>query len=162
VVRQMGKPIAEARREVATMLDRARYMMSIAEEALAPVELPEKTGFERRIEKVPVGVVLDIAAWNYPLLIPVNVVVPAVLAGNAGILKHWSRTPLCGAEFADAFAAAGAPAGAVAAVNADHDVTAQLIARPEIGYVSFTGSVRGGVEVSRAAAGRFIDVGLEL
>jgi len=144
------------------MLDRARYMMSIAPEALRPVELPPKPGFERRIEKVPVGVVLDIAAWNYPLLIPVNVVVPAVLAGNAVILKHSSRTPLCGAHFATAFAAAGAPRGAVTAVNADHDVTAQLIARHEVGYVSFTGSVRGGEEVSRAAAGRFIDVGLEL
>jgi acyl-CoA reductase-like NAD-dependent aldehyde dehydrogenase len=162
VVRQMGKPIAEARREVTTTLDRARYMMSIAAEALAPIELPEKPGFERRIEKVPVGVVLDIAAWNYPLLIPVNVVVPAVLAGNAVVLKHSSRTPLCGAHFADAFSAAGAPRGAVTAVNADHAVTAQLVARPEIGYVSFTGSVGGGEEVSRAAAGRFIDVGLEL
>jgi acyl-CoA reductase-like NAD-dependent aldehyde dehydrogenase len=162
VTRQMGKPIAEARAEVRTMIDRARYMIGIAEAELGVELLPERAGLERYIEHLPVGVVLDIAAWNYPLLIAVNVVVPAVLAGNAVILKHSSRTPLCGARFADTFAAAGAPCDAVLAVVADHAVTAALIARPEVGYVSFTGSVEGGREVSRAAAGRFIDVGLEL
>jgi len=53
-------------------------------------------------------VVLTVAAWNYPLLIAVNVVVPAVLAGNAVILKHSSKTPLCGQAFADAFLDRGA------------------------------------------------------
>jgi acyl-CoA reductase-like NAD-dependent aldehyde dehydrogenase len=162
ITRQMGKPINEAHREVATMIDRARAMMSFAPAALAETVLPPKAGFERRIEKVPVGIVLDIAAWNYPLLIAVNVVVPAVLAGNAVVLKHSSRTPLCGTRFADAFRAAGAPDGVVSAFAADHDVTAALVRRPEVGYVAFTGSVHGGREVSEAAAGRFIDVGLEL
>jgi len=162
ITRQMGKPIAEARREVATMVDRARAMMAFAPAALAETVLPPKAGFERRIEKVPVGIVLDIAAWNYPLLIAVNVVVPAVLAGNAVVLKHSSRTPLCGTRFAATFDAAGAPEGTVTAFAADHGVTAALIRRPEVGYVAFTGSVRGGREVSEAAAGRFIDVGLEL
>jgi len=159
---QMGKPIGEARAEIRTMIDRARHMMSIAAEQLATEALPDGPGLERYIERVPVGTVLDIAAWNYPLLIPVNVVVPAVLAGNAVVLKHSSRTPLCAAHFADAFAGAGAPAGLVAAVVTDHDTSAALIARREIGYVAFTGSVRGGEEVSRAAAGRPIEVGLEL
>jgi acyl-CoA reductase-like NAD-dependent aldehyde dehydrogenase len=162
IVAQMGKPITEARREVTTMVERARTMMAFAPAALADIELDPKPGFERRIEKVPVGVVLDVAAWNYPLLIAVNVVVPALLAGNSVILKHSSRTPLCGGRFADAFRQAGAPRGAVAAIVADHGVTAAIVARPEIGYVAFTGSVGGGREVSRAAAGRFIDVGLEL
>jgi acyl-CoA reductase-like NAD-dependent aldehyde dehydrogenase len=61
VTLQMGKPIAEARREATTAIDRARYMMSVAPDALADVALPPKTGFERFIEKVPLGVVLDIA-----------------------------------------------------------------------------------------------------
>ena len=105
---------------------------------------------------------LDISAWNYPLLITVNVVVPAVLAGNAVIIKHANRTALCGDAFARAFAAAGAPADLVTAIDASHEVVAKLIARPEVGYVSFTGSVRGGHEVYREGAKRFIDVGLEL
>jgi len=162
ITRQMGKPITQARGELRTMIDRARYMMSIAERELAPSPLPEKEGFERWIERVPVGVVLDVAAWNYPLLIPVNVVAAAVLAGNAIVLKHSSRTPLCARHFAEAFARAGAPEGLVTGIAAGHATTAAIVARPEIGYVAFTGSVGGGREISRAAAGRFIDVGLEL
>ena len=162
ITRQMGKPLAESRREVATMATRARYMMELAEQQLGRRELGAGPGLERLLERVPVGVVLDIAAWNYPLLVPVNIVFPAVLAGNAVILKHSSRTPLCGGYFEDAFSQAGAPPGSVTAMVADHETTARLIARPEIGYVAFTGSVTGGREVSRAAAGRFIDVGLEL
>ncbi len=162
VSRMMGKPITEARSEVRTTGARARYMMSIAAEALAEIRVPANPGFEMSIERAPVGIVLDIVAWNYPLLIAVNVVVPAVLAGNAVILKHSSRTPLCAAHFADAFARAGAPAGAVTPLVADHATTADLAARHEIGYVAFTGSVEGGFEISRAASGRAVDVGLEL
>ncbi len=162
VTRQMGKPITQARGEVATMIDRARHLLSIAEDELAVEKLPTDNGIERWIEKVPLGVVLDIAAWNYPLLIPVNVVIPAILAGNAVLLKHSSRTPLCGLHFAEAFAAAGAPEHLLSAVTADHEATATLVSDARVGYVAFTGSVAGGRAVSRAAAGRFIDVGLEL
>jgi acyl-CoA reductase-like NAD-dependent aldehyde dehydrogenase len=162
VSRQMGKPLAEARREVDTCVDRARAMIGFAPAALAPWSPPEQAGFRRRITHEPVGVVLDIAAWNYPLLIAVNVVVPAVLAGDSVLVKHAARTPRCADHFADAFAAAGAPADLVLPLAADHEVVARVIGRPEIGYVSFTGSVRGGHEVYREVAGRFIDAGLEL
>jgi acyl-CoA reductase-like NAD-dependent aldehyde dehydrogenase len=162
ITRQMGKPLQQARNEVNTMLDRARQMTAIAKDVLADEYLPEKQGFVRFIRHEPLGVVLDIAAWNYPLLIAVNVVVPAVLAGNAVILKHSSRTPLCGQAFVDAFAAAGAPEFLVQAVIADHRVTAALIQHPHVNAVSFTGSVQGGYEVSRAASQKFIPLTLEL
>ena len=87
--------------------------------------MPRLTRF---IRHEPVGVVLDIAAWNYPLLIAVNVVVPAVLAGNAVLIKHAARTPLCGEAFARNFARAGAPEGLVQAVHASHEVCARVIA----------------------------------
>ena len=160
---QMGKPLAQAQGEVRGLEERARAMMALAPAALAPHELPPKEGFVRRIVREPVGVVLVVAPWNYPLLTAVNAVVPAVLAGNAVLLKHSSRTPLCADHFAEAFAEAGAPEGLVQALHAHHDVTAQVIARPEVGYVAFTGSVPGGHAVFQAAAAeRFIDVGLEL
>jgi len=162
ITRHMGKPLRQARNEVAGTLERARYMISIAEPVLADEWLPDKPGFQRYIRHEPLGVVLDIAAWNYPLLIAVNVVVPAVLAGNAVIIKHSSKTPLCGQAFADAFCRAGAPEGLVQNVIADHDVTRVLIQHPGIDHVSFTGSVSGGHDVVRSAADRFIDVGLEL
>ncbi|TMA19711.1 MAG: aldehyde dehydrogenase family protein, partial [Deltaproteobacteria bacterium] len=162
VTLQMGKPLAQARGELKTTVHRARVMMSLAPEALRDDPLPAVPDFTRFVRHEPVGVVLDISAWNYPLLITVNVVIPAVLAGNAVVLKHANRTALCGEAFARAFERAGAPENLVTAIDASHETCAQIIARPEIGYVSFTGSVRGGHEVYREGAGRFIDVGLEL
>ena len=162
ITQQMGKPLSQALGEVRTTLFRARTMMALAPEALRDEPLPPVPGFTRFIRHEPVGVVLDISAWNYPLLITVNVVVPAVLAGNSVIVKHANRTALCGDAFARNFEKAGAPENLVTAIDATHAVCAQIIARPEIGYVSFTGSVRGGHEVYREGAKRFIDVGLEL
>ena len=159
---QMGKPLQQALGEVSATLDRAAYMISIAEKTLADEFLPDKPGFKRYIRHEPLGVVLDIAAWNYPLLIAVNVVVPAVLAGNAVIIKHSSRTPLCGQAFVDAFQQAGVPEFLVQNVVAGHAVTEALIQHAGVDYVSFTGSVRGGHEIVQSAAGRFIGTGLEL
>ncbi|MBL8857523.1 MAG: aldehyde dehydrogenase family protein [Planctomycetes bacterium] len=162
VTQQMGKPIVESRREVETMLARAAAMIALAPDALAPDLVPGKPGFTLRIEHVPLGVVLDIAAWNYPLLIPVNVIVPALIAGNAVLLKHSAKTPLCGEAFERAFANLSVP-HLVSALVIDHPATALLIADPRIDHVAFTGSVAGGREVYKSvAASRFIDVGLEL
>jgi acyl-CoA reductase-like NAD-dependent aldehyde dehydrogenase len=159
---QMGKPLREARREVETFFERAEHMLAIAAGSLAPEVVPEKEGFHRRIEHAPLGVVLDIAAWNYPLLIPVNVIVPALLAGNAVILKHSARTPICGVHLERAFGELEPPGLLLNAVLT-HEQTARLIREPRIDHIAFTGSVAGGGEVYReAAAHRFIDVGLEL
>jgi acyl-CoA reductase-like NAD-dependent aldehyde dehydrogenase len=106
--------------------------------------------------------VLVVAPWNYPLLTAVNVVVPALAAGNAVILKHSAQTPLAGEAIVNAFVEAGVPQGVLQFVHCDHDATQAMIASPGIDCVSFTGSVSGGEAVERAVAGRFIGVGLEL
>lgn len=162
ITMQMGKPLQQAKNEVGGLIERATYMTSIAEETLQDEWLPDKPKFKRYIRHEPLGVVFDIAAWNYPLLIAVNVVVPAVLAGNAVLIKHSSKTPLCAQAFEEAFKEAGAPGGLVQAVVADHEVTEAIIQHPGVDHVGFTGSVQGGREVNRSAAGRFIEVGLEL
>jgi len=164
ITRQMGKPIVEARAEVDGMLERANHMLAICEDCLAPDILPQKPGFHRRIEHEPLGVVLDLAAWNYPLLIAVNVVVPALLAGNVVLLKHSAKTPLCGEHFAEAFPH-------VTNLILSHEQTGALI-RGEVGggrlggidHVAFTGSVAGGRHVLQHAAhaDAFLDTGLEL
>jgi len=161
ITRQMGKPLSQAKGEVKGMAQRWRHMMTIAQEALADIALP-KEGFERRIVKEPLGVVLDLPAWNYPLLTAVNAIVPAFLAGNAVVVKHSPRTPLTAEPFARAFAEAGAPAGAVAAVFFDYARTEKLVADPRIDHVLFTGSVHGGHRIQEAARERFMHVGLEL
>jgi acyl-CoA reductase-like NAD-dependent aldehyde dehydrogenase len=160
ITHQMGKPIAQSRGELDGMAQRWEHMVAIAPEVLAPDVLP-KEGFTRRIEHAPLGVVLNLSAWNYPLLISVNVVVPALLAGNAVLLKHSARTPLCGRHFEEAFAGVGPP-GLFASLVLSHSDTAGLIADPRVSHVAFTGSVEGGRAVHRAAAGRCVDVGLEL
>lgn len=159
---QMGRPLRYTPGEVAGFESRAKHMIAIAKEALAPVRVPEQAGFTRFIERGPIGVVLTIAPWNYPLLTAVNSIVPALLAGNTVILKHSDQTPLCAELMARAFEQAGTPDGVFQFVHANHDIAQRLIRAPEIGYVSFTGSVRGGRMVEETAAGRFIGVGLEL
>jgi acyl-CoA reductase-like NAD-dependent aldehyde dehydrogenase len=144
------------------MAARWRHMQEIAKASLADVALPPKEGFERRIAKEPLGVVLDLPAWNYPLLTAVNAVVPAVLAGNAVVVKHAPRTPLCAEHFARAFADAGAPEGLVQALVVDYATTEKIVSDPRVDHVLFTGSVLGGHRIQKAAAERFLHVGLEL
>jgi acyl-CoA reductase-like NAD-dependent aldehyde dehydrogenase len=145
------------------MAKRARHMASIAEASLADVVLEPDNGRERRITRAPLGVVFSLPAWNYPLLTAVNVVIPAVLAGNAVVLKHSPRSPLCGAHFEHAFKAAGAPKGLVQALDCDHATSERIAGDARIDHVAFTGSVYGGHRIYAAAASkRFVEVGLEL
>lgn len=159
---QMGRPLRYTPGEVAGFEARARHMISIADVALAPVRVPDQAGFTRFISREPIGVALTVAPWNYPLLTAVNSIVPALMAGNTVILKHSDQTPLCAELIERAFRDAGAPRGVFQYLHANHDTVQRLIRAPEIGYVSFTGSVRGGRIVEESAAGRFIGVGLEL
>ncbi|HET8704525.1 aldehyde dehydrogenase family protein [Castellaniella sp.] len=162
ITEQMGRPISQSPGELRGFAERGRYMLSIAEEALAPLGLPVRDNLHRSIEREPVGVVLTIAPWNYPLLTAVNSIVPALAAGNAVILKHSDQTPLCAEQMVQAFADAGLPAGLFQYVHATHDTIRALIQSPAVDYVAFTGSVRGGAAVEEAATGRFIGRGLEL
>ena len=157
---QMGRPIRHSPNEVRGLAERSRYMISIAEAELADIALPQKDGFTRFIRRDPVGVVLVLAPWNYPYLTAVNSIVPAIMAGNAAILKHSAQTPLCADRFAVAFEKAGLPEGVFQYLHLDHDSVGRLVR--EVDFVSFTGSVEGGRAVQRDASERFIGVGLEL
>lgn len=163
ITKMMGKPLRQSRSEMGACAERAEYMASIAEEALAERSVPGREGFDRRIAREPLGLVFALPAWNYPLLTAVNVVFPAVLAGNAVLLKHSPRSPLCGDHFADAFRAAGAPDDLVLALSCDHATSEGIARDSRIDYVAFTGSGFGGRRIyASAASERFIDVGLEL
>lgn len=158
----MGRPIRYAAGEIRGFAERAGYMADIAESALADIQLPDKPGFTRFIRREPLGVALVIAPWNYPYLTAVNAVMPALLAGNAVLLKHSAQTPLCAERMVEAFVEAGLPDGVFQYLHLSHAETERLIQAPAVRHVAFTGSVPGGAMVERAAAGRFIGVGLEL
>lgn len=159
---QMGRPIRYAGGEIDGLAERAHYMIGIADEALATINLPEKSGYIRYIKREPLGIAVIIAPWNYPYLTAVNAVIPALLAGNVVILKHSAQTPLVAERFAEAFAMAGLPDGVFQYLHLTHQDTESLIQSPHIDYVAFTGSVSGGKKMEQAAAGRFVSLGLEL
>ena len=105
---------------------------------------------------------LVIAPWNYPYLTAVNTIAPALIAGNAVLLKHAAQTLLAGERFAAAAAAAGLPDGLFANLVLSHDQTAGILASSSVDHCVFTGSVAGGRAIERAAAGTFTSLGLEL
>lgn len=158
---QMGRPTRYGG-EFGGLNERANHMLSIAAEKLAPEVIENSDKFERRLEKVPHGVVMVIAPWNYPYLTAMNTIVPALAAGNAVILKHASQTLKVGERLEEAMIKGGVPAEIFQNLVLGHDVTEALIQARNFGFVNFTGSVGGGAAMERAAAGSFTNLGLEL
>ncbi len=159
---QMGRPIRYAAGEINGLEERARYMIAAASAALAPIRLPEKPGFIRCIKREPLGLTLVIAPWNYPYLTAVNVIIPALMAGNVVLLKHSAQTPLVAERFAQAFREANLPQGVFQYLHLTHSDTEEVLGHSAINHVAFTGSVAGGEMIERVTAGRFLNIGLEL
>ena len=158
----MGRPISQTPNEVRSCAERARFMIDEAPAGLTTYDPGPKTGFKRYIKRIPLGVVFVIAPWNYPLLTSVNSVIPAIMAGNAVVLKHAAQTQLCAERFAQAFEEAGLPEGVFQYLHVSGSTAEQLVKDTRIAHINFTGSVPVGHAVQRAAADRFISVGLEL
>ncbi|KAF7537804.1 hypothetical protein G7Z17_g12778 [Cylindrodendrum hubeiense] len=160
---QMGRPINYTPGEVATAVKRGEYLLKISDEALKDTDGEPEKGFKRFIRKVPVGPVLVIFAWNYPYLILVNSLIPAILAGNTVILKGSPQTPTVVEHAAKIFTEAGLPQGVLQYFHCGSPTIMETIVRnPLIALVCFTGSVGGGLAVQKAAADRVVNVGLEL
>ena len=161
IAHQMGRPIRYGG-EFSGFNERATYMADIAENALADIVIEDGSAFRRLIKRVPHGVVLVVAPWNYPYMTAINTVAPALIAGNSVMLKHASQTPLVGERMAKAFYSAGIPQDVFQNVFLDHQTTSDLISDRAFGFVNFTGSVGGGKAMEHAAAGTFTGIGLEL
>jgi len=158
---QMGRPIKYGG-EFRGFNERSNYVASIAADALAPLIVEDSAAFERRIEREPHGVVFVIAPWNYPYMTAINTVAPALMAGNAVIIKHASQTLLVGERMVRAFVEAGVPADIFQNLFLDHQTSSSLISAGHFNFINFTGSVEGGRAIERSAAGTFAGVGLEL
>ena len=158
---QMGRPTRFGG-EFGGVNERATYMAQIAETALAPMVVEASDRFERRSVREPVGVVFVMAPWNYPYLTAINTIIPALIAGNSVMLKHSSQTLLVGERLAEAMHAGGVPYDVFQNVVMDHATTEALIGARAFNFINFTGSVAGGANIERAAAGTFTGLGLEL
>ena len=158
---QMGRPVRYGG-EFGGFNERASYMADIAIDALAPIEIENGNEFNRMIKRIPHGLVLVVAPWNYPYMTAINTVAPALIAGNAVMLKHASQTPLVGERMAKAFHSVGIPRDVFQNVFLDHATTSGLISDRSFNFINFTGSVGGGIAMEKAAAGTFTGLGLEL
>ncbi|MCB1367440.1 MAG: aldehyde dehydrogenase family protein [Rhodobacteraceae bacterium] len=161
LARQMGRPVRYGG-EFSGFTERASHMAGIAEAALAPIRLEDSGNFRRLIRREPHGVVFVVAPWNYPYMTAINTVAPALIAGNAVVLKHATQTLLVGERMVRAFHEAGVPQDVFQNVFLDHATSGALIAAGEFNFINFTGSVEAGRAIETSAAGTFTPVGLEL
>lgn len=166
VTRESGKPRVEALfADVLVSLDTAGYYASRAARLLQPERVPHHNPVVKaksgRLHYEPYGVIGLISPWNYPLAIPLGQIIPAVVAGNAVVLKPSELTPWCGALVEELFNHSGFPPGVVQVVQGGGELGAALIeAGPD--KVIFTGSVTTGKRVAAACARRLIPCVLEL
>ena len=161
LAQMMGRPIRYGG-EFGGFKERAQYMSEIAEEALQDIEISNDSSFKRYIRRIPHGLVFVVAPWNYPYMTAINTIAPALIAGNVVALKHATQTLLVGERLVDAFISVGIPEDVFINMYLDHDTTSRLIEENSFDFVNFTGSLRGGIEMERAAAGTFTPVGTEL
>ncbi|KIJ37556.1 hypothetical protein M422DRAFT_177737, partial [Sphaerobolus stellatus SS14] len=151
---QMGRPVRYSHLECKTMLARADYLLNIAPKALEDSVIPnyDNTGNKRLIQRVAHGVVLIIAPWNFPFLVMINGILPAIIAGNSVLLKPSPQTPLTAERIATAWARAGLPENVLQVLHLSPELTEQAVKDPRVNYVVFTGSVKGGKAIDAAAA----------
>ncbi|KAI5310742.1 hypothetical protein KEM55_002671 [Ascosphaera atra] len=163
ITEQMGRPIAYTAKEVLTAVKRCQFLMSVVDERLGTTDGQAEEGFRRYIKKVPLGVVLIIFPWNYPLMTLINSLVPALLVGNAVIIKPSPQTPLLAEQVTQVFHETGLPTNVLQHFHCGTPSNMDtLLKSPLINHVCFTGSVAGGLAVQKALSDRIVNVGLEL
>jgi succinate-semialdehyde dehydrogenase/glutarate-semialdehyde dehydrogenase len=151
---EMGKPIRAAAQEIEKCALACRYYAEHAERLLADEQV-SSTGTNSFVRYQPLGPVLAVMPWNFPFWQVFRFAAPALMAGNAGLLKHASNVPGCALAIQEVFHRAGFPAGAFQTLLIGSDRVSGLIEDPRIRAVTLTGSVEAGRSVA-AAAGRNI------
>ena len=159
ISREIGKPIAQARGEVAKCVNLCQWYAEHGPAMLAP----EATQVEKaRIEYRPLGPILAVMPWNFPLWQVLRGAVPAVLAGNTYVLKHAPNVMGSAYLLRDACQAAGLPEGVLEVINVTADGVTRAINDPRIAAVTLTGSVRAGMAIGAQAGAALKKCVLEL
>jgi len=163
IVRETGCIRGKADYEVgagANELWEAAALTSRATAEVVPSHNPDKLSL---IQRVPVGVVGAITPWNFPFVLGMRVIAPAIALGNTVVVKPAPPTPITGALLiAELFAEAGAPAGVLQVVAGGDEVGEHLVAHPAVRMIHFTGSSQVGREIAKIAGGQLKRVSLEL
>jgi acyl-CoA reductase-like NAD-dependent aldehyde dehydrogenase len=159
---EMGKPITEALAEVEKCAQAAEHYAEHGERFLAPEPLDAGDGRRVAVHKRPLGVVLAIMPWNYPLWQTLRAAAPIISAGNSFVLKHASNVTGCGLALEGIFERAGAESGVFKTIVVSGRRASELIADKRIAAVTLTGSDAAGVSVGEAAGRAIKPVVLEL
>ena len=158
---EMGKPITEARGEVAKAAWAAEHYADHAEEYLAAQHITSDAS-SSYVQHLPLGTVLGVLPWNAPFWLAFRFASPALMAGNTAVMKHDPHVPGCAAAIEQAFRAVGAPEGVFQTLHAVTEDVERVIRDPRIQAVSFTGSDRAGSTVASIAASEIKPAVLEL
>jgi succinate-semialdehyde dehydrogenase/glutarate-semialdehyde dehydrogenase len=158
---EMGKPIVQGEAEVEKCASTCEYYAQHAESMLA--EQPRQTDASRSYVRFdPLGVVLAVMPWNFPFWQVFRFLAPALMAGNAGVLKHASNVPRCALQIEEVIRDAGFPAGLFATLLVGSSAVGGLIADPRIAAVTLTGSEHAGIQVAERAGHELKKTVLEL
>jgi succinate-semialdehyde dehydrogenase/glutarate-semialdehyde dehydrogenase len=161
ITREMGKPIRQSLTEIERSANICRYFGELAEE-LTRDEVVQ-TGFQKSyISFEPLGVILAIMPWNFPVIQLFRFAIPTLTAGNVVVLKPASITPLCGKAIESIFTDAGFPEGVFKTLLIDSATALDLVKDDKVDGVSLTGSHGAGAQVGAAAGGRIKKTVLEL
>jgi succinate-semialdehyde dehydrogenase/glutarate-semialdehyde dehydrogenase len=161
ITREMGKPIRQALTEIERCANICNYFSEHAEE-LTQDELV-KTAFKRSyVSFEPLGVILGIMPWNFPVIQLFRFAIPTLVAGNVVMLKSASNVPLCGRAIESMFKKAGFPAGVFKTLLMDSATAMTLLREDRVDGVSVTGSLRAGAQVAALAGATIRNVVLEL
>ena len=160
--RNTGKPVELTRQEeMAPLLDELRFFAGAARLLEGRSAGQYLNGYESYVRREPIGICAQVTPWNYPMVMAVWKIAPAIAAGNAVVLKPSDTTPVTSVMLAE-IAAGCFPAGVLNVVCGDRDTGRALVAHPDPALVSITGSTRAGMEVAAAAAPDLKKVHLEL
>ena len=162
LTREEGKTLAESAGEVRRAMDILEYTAGMGRRLGGQVFPAEDEGVFCYSSPQPLGVVGLISPWNFPVAIPVWKLAPALLAGNAAVLKPSPLTPLTATAIVRGLEEVGLPAGVVNLVHGDIEPGAELVENVSVSGVSFTGSTKVGQLIARTAAERMLKLQLEL
>lgn len=158
---EVGKPIAESRSEIDGAVYRVRFFLQNSKKWLSTDLVHETSGTREILAFEPLGVIANISAWNYPYLIAMNVIVPALITGNAVLYKPSEYATLSGLQMERLLFQSGVPENAFQVVLGAGDAGRAILELPLNGFF-FTGSYATGRSIAAALAGRMIPVTLEL
>jgi len=158
---EMRKPIVEAEAEVEKCAWTADWYAEHAEGMLAPRSVPT-TATESYVRFQPLGVILAVMPWNFPLWQVFRAAIPAIAGGNVMVLKHASNVPQAALAAEEAFRRAGFPEGVFQALLVGSDVVEKIVRDRRVAGVTLTGSDRAGAQVAQVAGGALKKSVLEL